>query len=379
MKIDVQGAELDVLRGASGLLDAVCEILVECSLVELYAGQPLIGDTIVFAREQGFRVSGVSPPSRAPDGTPLQCDVLFRRVGGERNERRLGVGSRIMTGRAYPPVDCLDSVQIAVDAMGFPCRTAARCGTRLPTQARSQKLRAGLPHGVHAGFDDPARGCLLDVLSETPASERHYRGADRHCLQGRDTPGLLPPGRQQQHACGTQKFSRRSGSTKPAKLRLGSTAANFFTSAASSPTSGNGYWQLRFGLSERQDVLDPFLRAEASNEHDTPSLSKPGHGSRHSADEIGQHRRHDSTRCVAFGYISRYRDPCGYARPMYIASNQEDRAVQNAVREGHFVPVQPATAVIEWARADELVVMQSLHDRYLRADATTTGATESWL
>ncbi len=38
MKIDVQGAELDVLRGASGLLDAVREILVECSLVELYAG-----------------------------------------------------------------------------------------------------------------------------------------------------------------------------------------------------------------------------------------------------------------------------------------------------------------------------------------------------
>jgi FkbM family methyltransferase len=82
LKVDVQGAELEVLRGSSGLLDAVCEILVECSLVELYAGQALIGDTIAFARQQGFMVTGVSPPSRAADGTPLQCDVLFRRMRG---------------------------------------------------------------------------------------------------------------------------------------------------------------------------------------------------------------------------------------------------------------------------------------------------------
>jgi FkbM family methyltransferase len=81
MKIDVQGAELDVLHGASELLGAVREILVECSLVELYAGQPLLDDTILFAREQGFRLTGLSAPSRASDGTPLQCDVLFSRAG----------------------------------------------------------------------------------------------------------------------------------------------------------------------------------------------------------------------------------------------------------------------------------------------------------
>jgi FkbM family methyltransferase len=81
MKIDVQGAELDVLRGALELLGAVRDILVECSLVELYAGQPLLDDTVLFAREQGFRLIGLSAPSRASDGTPLQCDVLFSRAG----------------------------------------------------------------------------------------------------------------------------------------------------------------------------------------------------------------------------------------------------------------------------------------------------------
>lgn len=84
IKIDVQGAELDVLRGASGLLDAVREILVECSLVELYAGQPLLDDSVLFARDRGFRVIGLSPPSRAPNGTPLQCDVLFSRAEADR-------------------------------------------------------------------------------------------------------------------------------------------------------------------------------------------------------------------------------------------------------------------------------------------------------
>jgi FkbM family methyltransferase len=83
MKIDVQGAELDVLRGAPRLLDGVCEILVECSLVELYAGQPRLDDTILFAREQRFRVIGLSAPIRAPDGTHQQCDILLSRAGAD--------------------------------------------------------------------------------------------------------------------------------------------------------------------------------------------------------------------------------------------------------------------------------------------------------
>jgi FkbM family methyltransferase len=80
LKIDVQGAELDVLRGASGLLDQVHQMLVECSLLELYVGQALLDDVVVFAREGGFRVISVSAPIRAPGGPPLQCDVLFSRA-----------------------------------------------------------------------------------------------------------------------------------------------------------------------------------------------------------------------------------------------------------------------------------------------------------
>lgn len=79
VKIDVQGAELNVLRGAPRLLESLQDMLIECSLVELYAGQALVDETVAFAQESGFHVNGVSQPARGPEGAPLQCDVLFSR------------------------------------------------------------------------------------------------------------------------------------------------------------------------------------------------------------------------------------------------------------------------------------------------------------
>ncbi len=39
LKIDVQGLELEVLRGAGSSLDLIDELFVECSFAELYGGQ----------------------------------------------------------------------------------------------------------------------------------------------------------------------------------------------------------------------------------------------------------------------------------------------------------------------------------------------------
>jgi FkbM family methyltransferase len=79
LKIDVQGAELLVLRGGTGLLSAVDHVLVECSFVELYAGQSLIDDVVSFMRSVGFRLAGTGAPVRGDDGRPLQVDTLFSR------------------------------------------------------------------------------------------------------------------------------------------------------------------------------------------------------------------------------------------------------------------------------------------------------------
>jgi FkbM family methyltransferase len=53
LKIDVQGYELDVLRGASRLLAQDGDLLIESSFAELYAGQPL-ADEIVATLQGDF-------------------------------------------------------------------------------------------------------------------------------------------------------------------------------------------------------------------------------------------------------------------------------------------------------------------------------------
>lgn len=54
MKLDVQGAELDVLRGAEHTLADTRALHVEVSFSPIYAGQPLFGDVDGFLRQRGF-------------------------------------------------------------------------------------------------------------------------------------------------------------------------------------------------------------------------------------------------------------------------------------------------------------------------------------
>jgi FkbM family methyltransferase len=80
LKIDVQGNELGVLRGAEELLGGIDEILVECSFIELYVGQALADDVVGFLREHGFRLRGVFSLTQDPDCGSLQADLLFVRA-----------------------------------------------------------------------------------------------------------------------------------------------------------------------------------------------------------------------------------------------------------------------------------------------------------
>jgi FkbM family methyltransferase len=80
LKIDVQGAELDVLRGAVSTLPALDYAFIECSFVELYAGQALIDDVLEFLRERGFRTVGTGVPTYGHGGQALQIDVLLERA-----------------------------------------------------------------------------------------------------------------------------------------------------------------------------------------------------------------------------------------------------------------------------------------------------------
>jgi FkbM family methyltransferase len=56
LKLDVQGAELDVLRGASELLKDVLFVQIEVEFVPMYLGQPLFAEVDQALRAAGFQL-----------------------------------------------------------------------------------------------------------------------------------------------------------------------------------------------------------------------------------------------------------------------------------------------------------------------------------
>jgi FkbM family methyltransferase len=79
LKLDVQGFELQALRGCESLLNRFAYVYVECSYIELYAGQALANEVITWLRERGFRLSGTYNPTTDREGRIVQADFLFSR------------------------------------------------------------------------------------------------------------------------------------------------------------------------------------------------------------------------------------------------------------------------------------------------------------
>lgn len=79
LKIDVQGGELHVLRGATATLRHVDVVLVECSFVEFYEGQPLAHELVSFLDEHGLVLAGAGMPTTDRTGRVVQIDLVFAR------------------------------------------------------------------------------------------------------------------------------------------------------------------------------------------------------------------------------------------------------------------------------------------------------------
>ncbi len=80
MKIDVQGGELDVLKGAGDTLAMVDAIYVEVSFVELYERQPLASEITAYLHTHGFGLRGVYNHFFAAGVGPTQADFLYVRT-----------------------------------------------------------------------------------------------------------------------------------------------------------------------------------------------------------------------------------------------------------------------------------------------------------
>lgn len=86
LKLDVQGFELEVLRGAGGELDRIDWIYAEAAFQELYRGGALYSDLFGFLHARGFELRRMASFRSDSEGRLLECDMLFRR----RNRRATG-------------------------------------------------------------------------------------------------------------------------------------------------------------------------------------------------------------------------------------------------------------------------------------------------
>jgi FkbM family methyltransferase len=79
MKIDTQGAEIDVLRGASKCLAKARGLQIECAVRRYNDGAPLLPEVISFVQAAGFRIYDVSQLHFNGRKELLQVDLLFVR------------------------------------------------------------------------------------------------------------------------------------------------------------------------------------------------------------------------------------------------------------------------------------------------------------
>lgn len=148
LKLDTQGSELGVLRGATTILPSVLWVEVEVEFNPIYQGQPLFGDVDAFLREHGFVLWRFGQLVHYPDGGRMDS----ARTGIELNfvavnEHVAGGPGQLYWGMAYyvradlaftsgksPDPDAARRLAALAGAAGFP-DLALSLGAALPAAA----------------------------------------------------------------------------------------------------------------------------------------------------------------------------------------------------------------------------------------------------
>ncbi len=80
IKLDVQGFELEVLKGGKTALSGAEAVLLEVNLIPVYEGAPLLQEVVDFMSAEGFRAYDIAGMIRRPrDGALWQTDMVFVR------------------------------------------------------------------------------------------------------------------------------------------------------------------------------------------------------------------------------------------------------------------------------------------------------------
>jgi FkbM family methyltransferase len=79
LKIDVQGAELEVLAGGEKVLEKASLVQLEVAMLPYNQGAPLMPDVVAWMAQRGWLPTEISGFSR-PSGPLVQVDLLFARA-----------------------------------------------------------------------------------------------------------------------------------------------------------------------------------------------------------------------------------------------------------------------------------------------------------
>lgn len=86
LKLDVQGYEIEVLKGATRILDQVDACLAEVSIAHLYEGQATFLELVELLDAKGLHFAGTLDQILRPDGRTSYLDAVFLKGKGSNHE-----------------------------------------------------------------------------------------------------------------------------------------------------------------------------------------------------------------------------------------------------------------------------------------------------
>lgn len=78
-KVDAQGSDLTVLRGAGSMRDRIRGVVLEAPLLQIYQGMPSLAEIVDQLDRWGFDMTGLAPVSRDPRGRIVEIDLFYLR------------------------------------------------------------------------------------------------------------------------------------------------------------------------------------------------------------------------------------------------------------------------------------------------------------
>jgi FkbM family methyltransferase len=104
VKLDVQGYELEVLKGAGEIFRRAEVVIVEAALLPFNDGAPLFAEVVSFMDAAGFATYEICGASRRTDQAQFQVDVFFvRRESNLRRKQRFFKSEATVSGGTGQP------------------------------------------------------------------------------------------------------------------------------------------------------------------------------------------------------------------------------------------------------------------------------------